>query len=642
MRRLLIPTLFLILGVAVNAATPEATAVLQKLHTAVPIYEAMIDGKPAPKQYAPDTLYHLAQQVGDMRLRDAIPDLLYLLDNHVGDDHIYAEGIIAALGKIRDERAIVPLLGQFTWNRPDKSAAAEALVQFERPLCPQIILDVQAANPLLVRRGLFALRVLAEDRVNTALSVKLSAEERIWFTVSEDAYHAVVAHLQDTSPLIRYEALATALAIHPEQHDVLAAQLANDTNAYVHWLRALPDDKVRRLRLDHLTSWEVDTRTTQPPADETVYRHNSPWVPFKQGCVARVGVVDTHLVLPEGYYLRNAPVWVHLEIGNPTQKRVNMETSFSSTYPLGVVALHDAYGRAEGLYRPKLICDVFGKPLPSITIKPGEKIAWAFNLLDDVSLTDNGVYTIRRGNTPDAPLLLTLQITGLPQPLWRDCYRGIGDPNRGLSYPRLEIPAGPAVAYSYPELARPPDAELFPENPVTQVDADGNIHRYFEKYEWVRETQAETFQQPINPKYLTLFDVYYEAIYTHAEHLLRWVRYEKGKRAQSMDFDGVGRLTDHLYYDRHGDPDRGIGVAYTPTGKIQRRVYYGPLLRITNSFRYTYDNQDRRIKEERFDADGKLTDYFILDPLRRDGAQYWYQRFDAAGKPCGTGWMTPD
>ncbi|MDK1031700.1 MAG: hypothetical protein QGD94_06820, partial [Planctomycetia bacterium] len=195
---------------------PEGKAqVLAHLRGQMLLWEEMRTGKSERSKFGFDHMGRLIAKAGELKIRKAVPELVHLINNGSRETFI-VDYAIKALGEIGDERAILPLLGELRWwsTHGRTIRALDALLEFERPMAPQLILALKGKNELRKRRALWAVERLARRSPNALLRVKMSQEEQRWFEVSEDLRKAVVKALGDSSSLLRYRALRTHLVLN--------------------------------------------------------------------------------------------------------------------------------------------------------------------------------------------------------------------------------------------------------------------------------------------------------------------------------------------------------------------------------------------------------------------------------------------
>lgn len=588
----------------------------------------------------------LLQRAGAARVRGATPDLLHLLNNVSHSESTTAEYVIGALGEIRDERAIVPLMGEVRWSSGDarSGTALNALLAFRAPVCPQIVLALQSDEEIHVRRGLWALRILAQGMVDERLRVKLSKEERPWFAVSEEACAGVARLFSHKSLAVRFEAGVTWTMVRPLGMATLKRALGTDESPSIRLLIDKPDELIDPRTLGGLRDrWAASllgkTKTDGPHPD--AYRHVSRWVPLGKNQSLRVSLTHVALDFHEPVYDLNEPVWVRMEVRNDGAVPLTLDADHASGQPCIYAALHDSAGRIEVMGTPKVIRDTL-HPAPTLVLQANSVHTWEFEFLHDTRLLHDGEYTIHP-MAESTPVMLTLKVTGLPQPLWEPGNRAFGYNTKTICYHRFNVPSGPADVYREPATLPPPTGSIYAATPIATMDGAGNQHVYYEPGPHAFVPHKPADRKPIDPKFLAYVQAYHEVVTNARGRLIKWLRYEKGALVESISYDEQERLRLHIGYDRHGEPGGGTSVEYTATGKIRRRAHHdGADLRVVDSVEFGYDDQDRRVKEERYDASGKMTDYFRLFPDKRQDTKVWYERFSADGTPQGKGWMGVD
>ena len=627
-------------GQGESRLSAEAMATLAEFQKYAVAWEESRTGKRDRSTFDMRTFLALIKDVGERKMRQATPDLLHILNN-ADQEGSAAEYCMNALKEIRDERAIVPLLGEVhrSATHARTIVALEALVAFERPVGPQIVLALRGENDLRKRRGLWAVRLLARDRIDELVLVKLSAEERPWFEVSEALDEAVTALLRDKDPLVRFEALQTHLLLHDGVLGPARKLLSDEENASVKFLLAHPAVAEHLADHDIRSALRKESPKVVAPAPEA-YRKVSAWVSLDRTRSLRVSMTSTNLRLTEPLYALNEAVWIRVELKNTGQEPIEVQTHAGTNLPLVRIAVHDSYGKTK-LFGLSL--ERFHQKPGSVRLQPSGTLSWECNLIDHFGFELDGEYKIRCDAEADSPELLAFSVTGLPQPLWHAFYHPFGYDLKRLYYQRFDVPAGPAL-YAEIKEPRPPQDRLYLRHATPVQDRTGHLHFYYEKRVWSNTEQRWQYESPLNPRALRHFDSYHECVRTVGGRLTKWIYYEGGRLHQSIEYNDRGKLTLHVHYDRHGDPHHAGGATYTDTGQFATRVQYrGPAMKVERAYRYTYNDEDQRIKEERCDAHGILTDYFIIHPERRgEGREVWYERYSANGEGSGEGWLIPD
>jgi len=334
----------------------------------------------------------------------------------------------------------------------------------------------------------------------------------------------------------------------------------------------------------------------------------------------------------------NSPAWVKLELRNDSNQPLVVQRQAPGGFPLIQLQIRDAFGRSLSL-GPRPAED--HSHVEHLTIPPGQAVSWQYDLVAHFDFVFGGKYTLHATDDPNSARLLDLEVSDLPVRLWSSRNAPFGyDPHR-IYYSQIEIPAGSDV-YARKEPIHPPPGTLYAEKPEIRTDENGNQLTYYAEREWSNAKRQFVCVQPLRLVALKHLQQFHELVHDADGHLLKWTMFKRAVRAESMEYDTGGRVVRHAHYDRHGDPNRATGVAWTAAGKIARREYFGPMLEPVRSFRYRYDEKNRRVKEERYDASGKLTDYFVLHPEDRRGNKVRYERFTGDGKQWGGGWLVPD
>jgi hypothetical protein len=624
----------------------QATDVAALLRKQVEIWDGVATGNIVVADFDHSGFRELIQRVGTERVREAAPDLLHLLNNVSYSESFTAEYAILALRSIRDERAIVPLLGEMRWwnNASRTIDSLDALLAFRAPVCPQITLALKSDEEIHVRRSLWTLRILAQGVVNERLDVKLSTEEKLWFAVSDDAIDAVQRLFTHQSLTVRFEAGVTWLMIRAQGLAELKKLLGTDKSASIQLLLDKPDELMDSrilggVRDDRSSSLLGQARDAKSQDD--AYRHVSDWAALGKDLSMRVTLTRVSLDFHEPVYDLNEPLWVRLEVRNDGVHPITLDLDRASGQPMVYPALHDCVGVTAVMGAPKVIVDTF-RPAPTIVLQPKAVYSREFEFLHDIRLVYDGDYTIRP-MTENSPVLLTLKVTGLPRPLWEPQHRPFGYNRKTICYPRFNVPSGPANVYRDPATLPPPAAPIHTTTPIAIVDTAGNSHVYYEPFPNAYVLHGPAERKLIDPKFLAYVQSYHEVVTSAGGRLMKWLRYEKAALVESISYDDHERIRLHVHHDRHENPNRGTSIEYTATGKTRRRVYLsGTDLHSVQSFEYRYDDQDRRVKEERYDAAGKMTDYFLLDPDKQQHNNVWYERFSSNGTPVGTGWISVD
>ncbi len=301
-------------GQGESRLSAEAMATLAEFQKYAVAWEESRTGKRDRSTFDMRTFLALIKDVGERKMRQATPDLLHILNN-ADQEGSAAEYCMNALKEIRDERAIVPLLGEVhrSATHARTIVALEALVAFERPVGPQIVLALRGENDLRKRRGLWAVRLLARDRIDELVLVKLSAEERPWFEVSEALDEAVTALLRDKDPLVRFEALQTHLLLHDGVLGPARKLLSDEENASVKFLLAHPAVAEHLADHDIRSALRKESPKVVAPAPEA-YRKVSAWVSLDRTRSLRVSMTSTNLRLTEPLYALNEAVWIRVEL----------------------------------------------------------------------------------------------------------------------------------------------------------------------------------------------------------------------------------------------------------------------------------------------------------------------------------------
>ena len=361
------------------------------------------------------------RELGRLQADEAVPELIFLLDNEILPD-----ACIDTLGEIADDRAIFALAARAlsASGSAGEEKAGQHLRRIAVPIYPILVRALAAPDPLQRRRATILLGRLPYRFRMLRQSV---AEDATLFELPPGGAEALLPRFEDPSPQARFEAVRSYLSLGGDPSTARLI-LARESNLSI---RDLLDGIPGVLASREHPNWSprvpynyfaVRSAAAHPNHRPTTedHRHVSDWRAFRDGLEIRVSLPEAMLTLPEPQFELNRPVWIRAEIRNPGPAPRSLRGAGSDA-PFVTLWLRDTHGHFERIRRAEVEVVAHhagGSGGAEVTLDPGDVAIVELNLIRGVSLRFNGSYGIAVIAKGEEPPILEFSVQGLPEPAW--------------------------------------------------------------------------------------------------------------------------------------------------------------------------------------------------------------------------------
>jgi hypothetical protein len=368
-------------------------------------------------------------RVAEVKPRDAVGDLTFLLDNAASDEPFTDDLAVSALDALRDDRAVLPLLVKvLSQDTGGEDRILEAARRVGRPLSEQLLPALKDADVVTRRRALAVVVGVARDEFNRKARVKLSDAERAQVAPSAEVRAQIEALCADPNVSVRYDALVAHLLLNGGDASKVRARFAGEKSGSVLLLLKTPDLAMnpRRVLLADLPP----QAPPEPPPPPEAFKVVSPWVTYRKVLSRRVSMTTDQWACDEPLAVCNKPVWVRCELRNDSDAPANASLFISDTISPDLYLSDGTNGR-----EPIALVETYtrkdaGQGAEPGMLAPGVTYAWRVRVTPP-KVERNGSYVILPGAAP----AFTVKVTGVPDPLWLTRYPPPGHDPRKVYFP---------------------------------------------------------------------------------------------------------------------------------------------------------------------------------------------------------------
>ena len=361
------------------------------------------------------------RELGRLQADEAVPELIFLLDNEILPD-----ACIDTLGEIADDRAIFALAARAlsASGSAGEEKAGQHLRRIAVPIYPILVRALAAPDPLQRRRATILLGRLPYRFRMLRQSV---AEDATLFELPPGGAEALLPRFEDPSPQARFEAVRSYLSLGGDPSTARLI-LARESNLSIRdLLDGIPGVLASRehpnwsprVPYNYFAVRSAAAHWNHRPTTED-HRHVSDWRAFRDGLEIRVSLPEAMLTLPEPQFELNRPVWIRAEIRNRGPAPRSLRGAGSDA-PFVTLWLRDTHGHFERIRRAEVEVVAHhagGSGGAEVTLDPGDVAIVELNLIRGVSLRFNGSYGIAVIAKGEEPPILEFSVQGLPEPAW--------------------------------------------------------------------------------------------------------------------------------------------------------------------------------------------------------------------------------